>query len=106
MSFEKHPAVYMMASRFRGTLYTGVTSDLWSRVCDHQNDTTPGFTSRYGVKLLVWYEHRLSMDSAIRREKQIQAWKRDWKIRQIEEMNPDWHDLHDSIDVLATLVEK
>ena len=96
----------MMASRFRGTLYTGVTSSLWSRVCDHKNDTTPGFTSRHGVKLLVWYEHRLTMDSAIRREKQIQAWKRDWRFRLIEDMNPDWQDIHDSIDVLATLVEK
>jgi putative endonuclease len=106
MPLEKHPAVYMMASRHRGTLYTGVTSDLWTRVCDHKNGTTPGFTARYDVKLLVWYEHRLSMDSAIAREKQIKAWKRDWKIRMIEGMNPDWRDLHDSIDVLATLVDK
>lgn len=106
MSFEKHPAVYIMASRYRGTLYTGVTSSLWSRVCDHKNDTTPGFTSSHNVKLLVWYEHRLSMETAIRREKQIKAWKRDWKIRMIEEMNRDWLDLHDSIDVLTTLVEE
>ena len=106
MTFEKHPAVYIMASRYRGTLYVGVTSNLWSRVCDHKNGATPGFTSRYGVKLLVWYEHRQSMDSAIRREKQIKAWKRDWKIKLIEAMNRDWHDLHDNIDVIATLVEE
>ena len=103
---EKHPAVYIMASRYRGTLYVGVTSDLWSRVCDHKNGTTKGFTSRYGVKTLVWYEHRLSMVAAIRREKQLKAWKREWKFRLIEQMNPDWHDLHDHIDALATLVQE
>ena len=106
MGHEKNPAVYIMASRYRGTLYTGVTSDLWSRVCDHKNGTTPGFTSRFDVKLLVWYEHRLSMERAIAREKQIKAWKRDWKIRMIEGINPDWHDLHEFIDVIATLVEE
>ena len=106
MGIEKHPAVYILASRYRGTLYTGVTSDLWSRVCDHKNGTTPGFTSRFNVKLLVWYEHRLSMDAAIRREKQIKAWKRDWKFRLIETVNPDWLDLHETIDATATLVEE
>ena len=106
MTSEKNPAVYIMASRYRGTLYVGVTSDLWSRVCDHKNRTTPGFTSHYAVKLLVWYEHRLSMEGAIRREKQIKAWKRDWKIELIEHRNPEWLDLHSSIDVLATLVEE
>jgi putative endonuclease len=106
MQFEKHPAVYLMASRYRGTLYVGVTSSLWSRVCDHKNGTTPGFTSRYGVKVLVWYERHQSMESAIRREKQIKAWKRDWKIEMIERVNPDWRDLHDEIDVIATLVEE
>ena len=58
----KHPAVYILASRYRGTLYTGVTSRLWSRICDHKNATTPGFTSQYGAHLLVWYEHRHTMD--------------------------------------------
>ena len=106
MGIEKHPVVYILASRYRGTLYTGVTSDLWSRVCDHKNGTTPGFTSRFDVKLLVWYEHRLSMDAAIRREKQIKAWKRDWKFRLIETVNPDWLDLHETIDATATLVEE
>jgi putative endonuclease len=105
MPMEKHPAIYIMASRYRGTLYVGVTSDLWTRVCAHKNKTTPGFTSRHGVDSLVWYEHRLSMENAIRREKQIKAWKRAWKIRMIEEMNVRWHDLHDAIDVLSTLVE-
>ena len=102
----KHPAVYMLASRYRGTLYTGVTSSLWSRICNHKNGTTPGFTSRYGATLLVWYEHRHTMATAIRREKQIKAWKRAWKFERIETMNPAWRDLHDHIDVTATLVEE
>jgi putative endonuclease len=106
MREEKHPAVYIMASRYRGTLYVGVTSALWLRVCDHRNENTPGFTSLYGVKTLVWYEHRQTMDQAIRREKQIKEWQRRWKFRLIESMNPDWLDLHDSIDVTATFVEE
>jgi putative endonuclease len=105
MHDAKHPAVYIMASRYRGTLYVGVTSALWSRVCDHKNGTTPGYTSQYGVTLLVWYEHRHSMDAAIRREKKIKNWQRAWKFRLVEEMNPEWRDLHDEIDELATLVD-
>jgi putative endonuclease len=105
MTIEKHPAIYIMANRYRGTIYVGVTSALWSRVCDHKNGTTPGFTSRYDVTTLVWYEHRQTMEAAIRREKQIKDWQRAWKVRLIEEMNPGWRDLHDEIDVLATLVE-
>jgi putative endonuclease len=101
---EKQPAVYILASRYRGTLYVGVTSALWSRVCDHKNGTTKGFTSRYGAYLLVWYEHRHTMEAAIRREKQLKAWKRAWKIELIETTNPHWRDLHDEIDSLATLV--
>lgn len=66
---EKLPAVYIMASRYRGTIYVGVTSSLWQRVWDHKNGTTPGFTSKYHVRLLVWYEHHMSMERAIRREK-------------------------------------
>ena len=101
---EKYPAVYIMASRYRGTLYVGVTSGLYDRVCAHKNGTTPGFTSDYGVHTLVWYEHWQTMEDAIRREKRIKEWKRSWKIELIEKMNPDWRDLHDEIDVLATLV--
>ena len=87
---EKHPAVYILASRYRGTLYAGVTSSLWQRVW---------------VKTLVWYEHHHSMEDAIRREKRIKKWNRAWKFRLIEAMNPDWRDLTDEIDVNATLVE-
>jgi putative endonuclease len=106
MSDEKHPAIYIMADRYRGTLYVGVTSALWNRVANHKNGSMPGFTTKYGIKTLVWYEHRHSMEFAIRREKQIKAWKRDWKIKMIEKMNPDWLDLHDCIDMISTLVEE
>ena len=74
---EKNPAVYLLANRYRGTIYAGVTSDLWTRVANHKNGSMPGFTTKYGVKTLVWYEHRRSMEVAIRREKQIKFWKRD-----------------------------
>jgi putative endonuclease len=103
---ERLPAVYIMANRYRGTIYVGVTSGLWSRVCDHKNKTTPGFTSGYNLTTLVWYEHWRTMEAAIRREKRIKEWKRNWKIELIEKMNPEWRDLHDSIDVLANLVEE
>ena len=103
---EKHPAVYILANRYRGTIYVGVTSELWTRVANHKNESIPGFTSTYNVKTLVWYEHRQSMEIAIRREKQIKAWKRDWKFELIEKTNPNWIDLHDSIDALATLVDE
>jgi putative endonuclease len=102
---EKAPAVYIMASRYRGTLYVGVTGALWHRVNDHKNGRYDGFTAEHDVKLLVWYEHHHSMEDAIRREKQLKKWKREWKLRIIEEMNPNWVDLQDSIDTLATLVE-
>ena len=105
MREEKFPAVYITANRYRGTIYVGVTSALWNRICDHKNKNFNGFTADHDVHLLVWYEHHHAMDDAIRREKQLKKWKRDWKIRIIEEMNPDWLDLHDKIDPTATLVE-
>jgi len=102
---EKHPAVYILASRYRATLYAGVTSSLWQRVWDHRNGRFDGFTAKYSVKTLVWYEHHHSMEDAIRREKRIKKWNRAWKFQLIEAMNPDWRDLTDEIDVNATLVE-
>ncbi len=105
MGEEKHPAVYIMANRYRGTIYIGMTSALWSRVCDHKNGTTPGFTSKYKLGLFVWYEHHHFMPDAIKREKQLKLWKRDWKLRLVEEMNPEWRDLHDTIDEATSLVE-
>lgn len=86
--------VYMMASKKNGTLYTGMTNNLIRRVYDHKNVLMEGFTKKYGVKLLVWYEHTNEVEQAIKREKNIQAWKRDWKLRLIEEFNPDWNDLY------------
>src|SRR5688572_11190221 len=102
---DKHPAVYILASRYRGTLYTGVTSSLWQRVWDHKNGRLEGFTKEYGVKTLVWYELHTSMEAAIRREKQIKKWNRAWKIELVEAMNRDWLDLHDCIDVTSTISE-
>jgi putative endonuclease len=75
------------------------------RLWDHKNGTTPGFTSKYKLGLLVWYERHHYMADAIKREKKLKVWKRDWKFREIEEMNPDWLDLHETIDAIATLVE-
>jgi putative endonuclease len=89
----KQPAVYIMASRRNGTLYTGVTSNLVQRAWQHREHLIEGFTRRYGVKLLVWYEHHDCMSNAISREKAIKKWNRAWKIRLIEEKNPQWLDL-------------
>jgi predicted GIY-YIG superfamily endonuclease len=92
----KQPAVYIMASRRNGPLYTGVTSDLPGRVWQHKNGTA-GFTHRYGCKLLVWYELQGEMDYAILREKQLKAGSRKKKLALIEAMNPDWRDLYEGI---------
>jgi putative endonuclease len=105
MALEKHPAVYIMANRYRGTLYVGVTSALYNRVCDHKNEAFEGFTKTCGIKTLVWYEHHLSMEEAIKREKFVKKWHRPWKFRLIEGMNPNWHDLHDVIDTVETLFD-
>ena len=76
---ERLPCVYILASQRNGTLYAGVTSDLIRRVWEHKNDLTDGFTKRYGVHTLVWYEVHDNMESAIRREKAIKKWRRTWK---------------------------
>ena len=94
----KQPAVYILASRRNGTLYVGVTSNLRARIWQHQNDIVEGFTKRYGVHHLVWYEMHPTMESAIGREKAIKAWKRCWKMQLIESVNPDWHDRHAELD--------
>ncbi len=85
--------VYILASKRNGTLYTGVTSDLPGRLFEHQNELTKGFTSRYGVKTLVWFEEHDLVTSAITREKTIKKWPRQWKLNLIESMNPDWEDI-------------
>jgi len=85
--------VYILASRHNGTLYVGVTSDVVRRVAEHREGATPGFTERYGVKRLVWYEAHDSIEAAIRREKRLKKWPRAWKVALIEETNPQWQDL-------------
>jgi len=89
--------VYIMASSRNGTLYIGVTSDLIQRVWQHREGIADGFTKQYGCKTLVWYEDAPDIESAIRREKQMKEWKRRWKLRVIEEMNPEWNDLFESL---------
>ena len=85
--------VYLLASKPYGTLYAGVTSDLAKRVWEHKSKAVQGFTAHYNVDTLVWFEAHESAESAIRREKQIKEWKRDWKISLIESDNPRWVDL-------------
>jgi putative endonuclease len=94
---ERQPCVYMLASKRNGTLYTGVTSNLLKRVWEHKNNLVEGFTSKYGVHTLVWYELHDTMDSAIQREKAIKNWKRVWKLKVIEKMNSPWHDLYSDL---------
>jgi putative endonuclease len=89
--------VYLLASECHGTLYVGVTNDLVRRVHEHRTDAVAGFTSRYGVHRLVWFEGAPSVEAAIQREKQLKNWKREWKIALIERENPQWQDLYDSI---------
>jgi putative endonuclease len=90
----RQPCVYILASARNGTLYTGVTSDLLKRVWEHKSDLVEGFTKRYAVHVLVWFELHEDMLAAIRREKTIKGWKRRWKIELIETMNPEWRDLY------------
>ena len=93
----KQPAVYIMASRRNGTLCTGVTSNLVQRAHQHREALVPGFTSRYGCKLLVWYEAHHSMENAILREKQIKGASRKKKLALIESTNPAWRDLYEDL---------
>jgi putative endonuclease len=87
-------AVYMMSNRKQGTLYIGVTSDLLTRVAQHRARCTDGFTKRYGLNRLVWFEAWESISEAIHREKSLKKYKRDWKINLIERDNPHWDDLY------------
>ncbi|AMN39221.1 GIY-YIG nuclease family protein [Rhodoplanes sp. Z2-YC6860] len=89
--------VYLLASGKHGTLYAGVSRDLVRRVYQHKTKETPGFTSRYDVTRLVWFEVYDDPMSAIDREKEIKKWRRDWKVTLIENENPDWDDLYNSI---------
>ena len=86
--------VYMLASRRNGTLYIGVTNNLARRVHEHRTKAAPGFTARYGVSMLVWYETYADVNEAIARETMMKRWQRAWKLELIEDMNPDWRDLY------------
>jgi putative endonuclease len=97
MTTERLYFVYILASKRNGTLYTGVTSNLLRRGYEHKLDIIDGFTKRYGVHLLVYFETHTDVEAAIRREKRLKKWNRAWKIRLIEESNPNWADLYGKI---------
>jgi len=94
---EKASYVYILASGLNGTLYIGLTSDLVKRIWQHREGLAEGFTKRYGIKDLVWYEVHSEITEAIRREKQIKKWDRSWKVELIQESNPGWRDLYADI---------
>ena len=94
---SKQFCVYILTSRMNGTFYIGVTSELAKRVWQHKHKQVAGFTSRYGVDKLVYYESCESAESAIQREKQIKKWNRKWKLELVEAVNPEWRDLYEEI---------
>ncbi|MFO1185109.1 MAG: GIY-YIG nuclease family protein [Bauldia sp.] len=89
--------VYMLASRRNGTLYVGMTDDLARRGWEHREGVRPGFTRRYGVTRLVWYEAHATRESAFERERRIKEWRRAWKLELIEASNPEWSDLYETL---------
>ena len=91
----KQPCVYILASKRNGTLYIGVTSNLAERVAMHKHDLLEGFSKRYQTHTLVYFEMHPAMDEAIKREKKLKEWQRSWKLRLIEQANPEWLDLYD-----------
>ena len=93
MAADRRFHVYLPASRRHGTLYLGVTNDLCRRVHEHQSKSVPGFSAKYDVDRLVYFEAYDDPEAAISREKQIKKWRREWKVRLIEQTNPNWHDL-------------
>ena len=97
MSRERSPCVYILASKRNGTLYIGVTSDLPGRIHQHRSGTLEGFSKGYDVKTLVWFEVHDEMEAAIRREKQLKKWERAWKLKLIEENNPERRDLAEEL---------
>ncbi len=97
MTLYKQYYVYILASKRNGTLYTGITNDLILRVYQHRNDLIPGFTKKYSVHNLVYYEIYNDPYEAILREKRIKKWRREWKIQLIEKNNPKWDDLYESL---------
>jgi putative endonuclease len=102
---QKTYAVYILASKRNGTLYTGVTNDLSRRVYEHKEKNIYGFTKRYNVSILVYYEMHEDINEAIRREKQIKKWNRKWKLQLIEKYNPKWIDLYDNGNIIYLPLE-
>ncbi|WP_116653108.1 GIY-YIG nuclease family protein [Pelagibacterium sediminicola] len=94
---ERQYYVYILTNRRNGTLYTGMTSNLARRVFEHRSKAVPGFTKKYDLTRLVWYEVHGTLESAYQREKRIKEWKRVWKIELIEALNPEWRDLTDML---------
>ncbi|MCP4075604.1 MAG: GIY-YIG nuclease family protein [Gammaproteobacteria bacterium] len=94
---ERQPSVYILSSKRNGTLYTGVTSNLIKRIWQHKNHAIEGFTKKYSIHFLVWYELHETMESAIQKEKNIKDWKRAWMLKLIEEKNPVWDDLYNEL---------
>jgi putative endonuclease len=90
---DKTSYVYILTNHRNGTLYTGVTSDIVRRISQHRDGIFPGFSQEYGLKALVWYEALPDIETAIRREKTIKRWRREWKLALIEAQNPEWRDL-------------
>lgn len=94
---EKNFYVYIMAKARNSTFYVGVTTDLQKRIYEHKSEIADGFTKKYGIKRLVYFEKHDSAEEAFRREKRLKKWNRAWKMRLIEEQNPDWNDLYEEI---------
>ncbi len=92
-TMERRPCVYILARASHSTFYTGVTSNLVGRIYQHREEVTRGFTQRYGIKRLVWFEAHDTMESAIMREKRVKRWPREWKYALIHKENPTWRDL-------------
>ena len=97
MQRDVQPTTYIMASARNGTLYIGVTSNLIQRIAHHREGTASGFTTRYAVGNLACFEQHTTMEQAITREKQLKKWNRAWKIRMIQQANPDWRDLAEDL---------
>ena len=94
---EKSYYVYILEKERNSTFYAGVTSDLVKRIYEHKNELADGFTKKYGIKTLVYYEAHTEIEEAIKREKRLKKWNRPWKMRLIEQMNPEWNDLYDEL---------
>ncbi len=94
---DKQFYVYILATKRNGTFYIGVTSDLVKRIGEHKNEVAEGFTKKHGIKTLVYYEVFGDAENAIRREKRLKKWSRASKMKAIEEMNPEWDDLYETI---------